>query len=74
MPHFEKFPVSVEYEGNLYQGEQIVEGKTHRYQTVTFQGRTKKDSYRYLHHETNYMNLTAQHLLIEIVKELSSGL
>jgi hypothetical protein len=74
MPRIEKFPVSVEHEGNIYTGEQIVEGTKFRYQKVVFEGRTKHDSYRYLPDQTDYMNGIAKHLLIEIVRDRDNGL
>ncbi len=74
MPRIEKFPVSAEHEGKVYSGEQIVEGTKFRYQKVVFKGRTKHDSFRYLQDQTDYMNGIAKQLLVEIVKDIASGL
>lgn len=69
MPTLAHFPVAVEFGGLQYHGEQVVEGQRHRYQAVVYEGRTKKDSYRYAAHETAYMNRMAQRLLLELVRE-----
>jgi hypothetical protein len=69
MPSVERFPVSAEFGGLQYIGEQHVEGQRHRYQSVTYEGRTKKDPYRYRQDESEYMNLMAKGLLLELVRE-----
>lgn len=74
MPRIDKFQVSAEHDGKTYSGEQIIEGTRFRYQKVVFEGRTKHDPFRYLQDQTDYMNGIAKQLLVEIVKDIASGL
>jgi len=74
MPRIEKFQISAEHKGKVYFGEQIVEGIKYRYQKVVFEGRIKRDSYRYLQDDTGCMNSTAEELLREIVNDIACGL
>lgn len=66
--------VEIEYGGEKIVGEQIIEGSRYRYQHVIYKGRTKKDSFRYEEHQTEYMNGIAQQLLREILRDIENGL
>lgn len=67
-----KQPVTTEYNGQTYTGEQIVEGTRFLYQRVEFRGRKNVDSFRYRPDQVEYMNGIAKHLLFEILRAEST--
>lgn len=68
-----KRPVTTEYDGNAYTGEQIVEGTKFLYQRVEFCGRKKVDSFRYRADQVEYMNGVAKQLLFELLRETTDA-
>lgn len=65
-----EYPVSIEWQGETYDGTRVVNGTRRLFQEIYFRGRSKFDSHRYAPSDTKTMEVMAMVILRELVEEV----